>query len=584
MLTGLRLGNFKAFAETQRLPVRPLTLIFGANSSGKCSLIHGFLLARHAMETGEIDAHRTVIGGEAVDLGGFRQYVHRREPARRFEWAGEIDVALLQGHLAELLAPVHRATISLSVGVELGDQGEPLQDSTPGVMSYEIEADGVSILRMSRRRDGHLQLDRLDHEHPVFRGVIRAIVETATTTEALSATDFEGLDDAIAALVPEITVQVEKFLPIGLVRSEHPVGGTDQPTLFPISRGRRKEDLAAAVSFFLPRTLDELIRGLNDAVARELSRLRYLGPLRSYPPRHLAFSQHHDPNWFAGGGYAWKVVRRDESVRAAVNAWLGSEKRLQTCYELVVRDLLPDRVIAKDLSPKIAKALHDVVRDLLRRAAVTGEEHDSLDLRASELAEELEGATPEEMLPDIEELISNLVDSDLTAETWTRELARANVDQLRDLVLIDKRTNTPVSHRDIGIGIGQVLLVLVSAYASAEKILAIEQPEIHLHPALQAELSDVFIESALGGRRNTFILETPSEHLILRIMRRMRDTVQGTLPDGLPPVHPEDVAILYVQPRDSAAVVRLLELDEAGERLDPWPGGFFEEGFRERFT
>jgi hypothetical protein len=184
----------------------------------------------------------------------------------------------------------------------------------------------------------------------------------------------------------------------------------------------------------------------------------------------------------------------------------------------------------------------------------------------------------------VEELISNLVDSDLTAETWTRELARANVDQLRDLVLIDKRTNTPVSHRDIGIGISQVLPVLVSAYASAEKILAIEQPEIHLHPALQAELSDVFIESALGGRRNTFILETHSEHLILRIMRRMRDTVQGTLPDGLPPVRPEDVATLYVQPRESAAVVRLLELDEEGELLDPWPGGFFEEGFRERFT
>jgi hypothetical protein len=494
MLTALRLGNFKAFADTQRLPIRPLTLIFGANSSGKSSLIHSLLLARHAMETGDLDIHLTTIGGESVDLGGFRQYVHRREAARRFEWAGEIDVSQLQGRLAALLAHIRHATVSLSAGIALGNQGEHLQDAIPGVMSYEIEADGVSLLRMSRRRDGHLQLDRLDHEHPVFRGVIRAIVETATTTEALTGADFEGVDDAIAAMVPEIMIQVEKFLPSGLVRSEHPLGATDQPTLFPISRGRRKEDLAAAVSFFLPRTLDELIRGLNEAVAGELSRLRYLGPLRSYPPRHLAFSQHHDPNWFAGGGYAWEVVRRDERVRAAVNAWLGSEKRLQTCYELVVRDLLPDRVIAKDLSPKIAKALHDVVRDLLRRAAVTGEEHDSLDLRASELAEELEGATPEEMLPDVEELISNLVDSDLTAETWTRELARANVDQLRDLVLIDKRTNTPVSHRDIGIGISQVLPVLVSAYASAEKILAIEQPEIHLHPGLQAELSDVFIE------------------------------------------------------------------------------------------
>jgi predicted ATPase len=583
MLTGLRLGNFKAFAETQRLPIRPLTLIFGANSSGKSSLIHGLLLACHAMETGELDIHRTAIGGESVDLGGFRQYVHRREAARRFEWAGQIDVAMLQGRLAELVAPVHHATILLSVGIELGDQGEPLQDATPAVMSYEIEADGISLLRMSRRRDGHFQLDRLDHEHPVFRGVIRAIVETATTTEALSAADFEGLNDAIAALVPEITVQVEKFLPIGLVRSEHPVGGTDQPTLFPISRGRRKEDLAAAVSFFLPRTLDELIRGLNDAVARELSRLRYLGPLRSYPPRHLAFSQHHDPNWFAGGGYAWEVVRRDESVRAAVNAWLGSEKRLQTSYELVVRDLVPDRVIARELSPKIAKALHDVVRDLLRPAAASGDEHQSLDLWAAELSEELERVTPEGVLPDIEGIISNLVDLDTVAEKWTHELARANVDQLRDLVLIDKRTNTPVSHRDIGIGISQVLPVLVSAYASAEKILAIEQPEIHLHPALQAELGDVFIESALGGRRNTFILETHSEHLILRILRRIRETTDGELPPGITPIRPEDVAVLYVLPEKDGAKVVEIPVRPDGEFAERWPQGFFADRAKELF-
>jgi hypothetical protein len=65
-------------------------------------------LARHAMETGELDIHRTAIGGDSVDLGGFRQYVHRREAARRFEWAGEIDVSQLRGRLVELLAPVHQ--------------------------------------------------------------------------------------------------------------------------------------------------------------------------------------------------------------------------------------------------------------------------------------------------------------------------------------------------------------------------------------------------------------------------------------------------------------------------------------------
>jgi predicted ATPase len=106
MLTGLRLGNFKAFGETQRIPIRPLTLIFGANSSGKSSLIHGLLLARHGADTGELDVHRTAIGGDSVDLGGFRQYVHRRNIKSRVEWAIEMDAHKLQGRIAEVLSSV----------------------------------------------------------------------------------------------------------------------------------------------------------------------------------------------------------------------------------------------------------------------------------------------------------------------------------------------------------------------------------------------------------------------------------------------------------------------------------------------
>jgi hypothetical protein len=56
-------------------------------------------------------------------------------------------------------------------------------------------------------------------------------------------------------------------------------------------------------------------------------------------------------------------VRRDEQVRAAVNVWLGSAQRLQTPYELVVRDLVPNSIIPEKLSPWIAKALHDLLRD-----------------------------------------------------------------------------------------------------------------------------------------------------------------------------------------------------------------------------
>ncbi len=66
-------------------------------------------------------------------------------------------------------------------------------------------------------------------------------------------------------------------------------------------------------------------------------------------------------------------------------------------------------------------------------------------------------------------------------------------------------------------------------------------------------------------------------------MRRMPNTANDELPEGLPPVTPDDVAILYVQPHGPSSIVRKIELSEDGQLLDPWPGGFFEESFRERF-
>ena len=184
---------------------------------------------------------------------------------------------------------------------------------------------------------------------------------------------------------------------------------------------------------------------------------------------------------------------------------------------------------------------------------------------------------------ELEDLVSSLVDAEAVTEEWAEELIEARSDALQDLVLIDKRSGTPVSHRDVGIGVSQVLPVLVAAYASNGKLLAIEQPEIHLHPGLQAELGDVVIESALGDAGNRFLIETHSEHLLLRIMRRMRQTATGELPDGVSPVRPEDVMVLFIEPDGSRSLVREMPLNERGELVKAWPGGFFEEGMREIF-
>jgi predicted ATPase len=227
---------------------------------------------------------------------------------------------------------------------------------------------------------------------------------------------------------------------------------------------------------------------------------------------------------------------------------------MQTPYELVIRELIG----IEDVEGPLEKELERLQSEGI----------------------ELEGE------PDGEHNVGGVypvIDVEAEAGRMKEALRQSDIEKLRELVLVDRRTDTIVSHRDVGIGVSQVLPVLVAAYAYSNKILAMEQPEIHLHPALQSELADVFIASALGEQKNTFILETHSEHVMLRILRRIRETNEGELPEGMPPVRPEDVSVLYVSPTRSGATVTAIPIRKDGEFAERWPQGFFDERAKELF-
>ena len=175
--------------------------------------------------------------------------------------------------------------------------------------------------------------------------------------------------------------------------------------------------------------------------------------------------------------------------------------------------------------------------------------------------------------------------SDLESDR-KRELAevllKSSVHKPR-LVLIDSTSGLPLQPRDVGIGISQVLPVVVAALESSASIVTIEQPELHIHPALQVGLGDLFIHSALTNG-TTFLIETHSEHLMLRLLRRIRETAESELPPGIHSLKPEDISVLYVG-RDDKNGVKIISLpvDEAGEFIVRWPKGFFGERAEELF-
>ena len=154
----------------------------------------------------------------------------------------------------------------------------------------------------------------------------------------------------------------------------------------------------------------------------------------------------------------------------------------------------------------------------------------------------------------------------------------------REVDLLTTRNRLPVRVPDVGVGISQLLPVVVAALDPGRPgVTAIEQPELHLHPRIQVELGDLFASQAAQG--GIFLIETHSEHLLLRFMKRMRQTYDGTVGNGNPSMRPEDIAVYFVEidPDGDHTLIREMPLNERGELVEAWPGGFFEEDLWEIF-
>lgn len=153
------------------------------------------------------------------------------------------------------------------------------------------------------------------------------------------------------------------------------------------------------------------------------------------------------------------------------------------------------------------------------------------------------------------------------------------IPDLYALTLTDKKSGTTHSYSDVGFGLSQIIPILITLrsyqiYSRPESFVIIEQPELHLHPAPQARLADIFVDWLHDSPPNKnwaqLLLETHSEHLVRGFQVLV---ARGKLSK-------DEIAIYYVDKDDKGnSFVKLMPLNENGAFTETWPEGFFDQAY-----
>lgn len=155
---------------------------------------------------------------------------------------------------------------------------------------------------------------------------------------------------------------------------------------------------------------------------------------------------------------------------------------------------------------------------------------------------------------------------------WALEVDNTSKKPLIQIML--SKDDISINLVDVGQGMNQALPLVVRANVTnrPESIIVLEQPELHLHPAAHGDLAELFAKSAKQNDQ-TFIIETHSENILLRLRKLIVENDFGFTPD--------DLIIYWIEDAETRGKeLREITVDENGV-LNDWPEGVFNESLKE---
>ena len=483
-ITSIGLENFKGISEYVTIPISPITLLFGANGSGKSTVLHAFLYLYELIVNDNPNPDYATLNGGKVELGGFKSLIHKHDLNSDMRISVKLDVSdvILDSPLSptdEYILEENNLRINEPNISEIDISIVVSYDKEIGVYvkEYNVDSDTViigKIISVPWVKDIG------------FSPSVEDFLNTITNAYG-DGDDVSYYRDIIGAgfgIDGTQTVSLKRWtsaLPINQDKLSFGSNGWDASAAW--------EEHPLAGTLLAENIFSQLMVEPFKLLKKKLKEIVHLGPLRIVPERGYVPKPKPD-DWYTGAAGWDRLAYSNSDFQNKINLVFG-EKGFDSSYKFLT-----------------------------------------------------DGA-------------------------------------YLNIKIKDEKTNTKHEPSALGVGVSQVLPFVVGACDPRVNTFFVEQPELHIHPKWQLTVADILIQSIKENPNKLIFVETHSEHLMLRLLNRMRLREDEEGFNKELSIRPEDISVVCVYSHENKPYYQRQTITPNGDFELDWPEGFFEERYGE---
>ena len=529
MITAIKIENFKGISTPQKIEFAPLTLIFGANSAGKSTIVHAMHYFREVLATGNGDVDEIQMTDCELRLGGFKNLIHKHDMDDQKRISIRVDVqSPTQFHkplihpqkvtecptIKEVFRFIRTVGIEISVGEHFQGYRTQQKPDYPVIVTFKLFLDGqvfletkvTPILNDEGIMGSCANMYSIDLEHPSL--------------------EMQGERTVLQCVFEKSGLSVEKY--------DEENG--DPPAPIEHTRGALPTHRSLTGQPSVWGLLERLMVDVIDHTSDILQKSCHLGPIREIPERGRRTSlKSNKRSWYRGQAAWQKLTEKDPDGSVMIEETEKNSDRRWWVLDL--------------------KHWIDAPFSLERIGVWTSHEGDW----AGGYYREADQRDVEVILRDLRtDTPVSLSDVGVGISQFIPVLVAA-LDQSLPIAFIEQ----PELHLHPK---QQAMLGDVFAAQTSRGARWYKPPD------------------GKDSQERTIIVETHSELLILRLLRQVRETNLGMANSKGISLSPLDLKVYYVGSNEEGTVFKEIQISDTGKFVQPWPDDFFELDFHERFA